>query len=159
MPVSSVTSRSAVRSARSPGPIRPFGSAQVPSGFPAGRIAAMTGRPRKCLTTTPPAENSRRTWPPYSLARERARLELPLGRCEARAAWNGAPARPAPGDEENRGPGAPERRQRPEPEDLEQAPSTDQHEVAPPVALVADLLDQDRSRSLQLTGQEHDDER
>src|ERR687887_332649 len=45
-PVSSVTSRRAVSSARSPGPMRPFGSAHVPSGLPAGRIAATTGRPR-----------------------------------------------------------------------------------------------------------------
>src|SRR5262245_42130408 len=64
-PVSSATSRRAVSWARSPGPISPFGRAQVPSGFPAGRIAASTGRPRSCRTTTTPAENSWRTGSPY----------------------------------------------------------------------------------------------
>jgi hypothetical protein len=39
----------------------PFGSAQVPSGLPAGRIAASHQRPRSLRTTTPPAENSRFT--------------------------------------------------------------------------------------------------
>src|SRR5919204_6165388 len=58
-PVSSSTSRNAVASARSPRPINPFGSAHVPSGFPAGRIAAATHRPCNRRTNTPPAENSR----------------------------------------------------------------------------------------------------
>ena len=60
-PVSSSTSRSAVCSALSPGAISPFGSAQTPSALPCGRIAASIGRPRCRRTSTPPAENSRRT--------------------------------------------------------------------------------------------------
>src|SRR5437762_264082 len=60
-PVSSATSRRAASSPRSPGPIRPLGSAQTPVGFPAGRIAASFHSPAKRRTRTPPAENSRRT--------------------------------------------------------------------------------------------------
>ncbi len=59
MPVSSRTSRIAVSAGVSPGSMFPFGRAQVPSGFPCGRIAATIGRPRTTRTTTPPAENSR----------------------------------------------------------------------------------------------------
>src|SRR5262249_54311972 len=56
-PVSSRSSRAAASAADSPGSMCPFGSARtVPS---LTRTAAMYGRPRMFLTTTPPAENSR----------------------------------------------------------------------------------------------------
>ena len=54
------TSRSAVCSPVSPSSIRPFGSAQT-SRLPAGRIAAISQWPSSRRTSTPPAENSRRT--------------------------------------------------------------------------------------------------
>src|SRR5262249_32181741 len=56
-PVSSRSSRAAAWGADSPGSMCPLGSAStVPS---LTRTAAMYGRPRMFLTTTPPAENSR----------------------------------------------------------------------------------------------------
>src|SRR5262249_7162231 len=49
----------AVASPDSPASIRPFGRAQRPGFFPAGRMAAITQRPPRRRTSTPPAENSR----------------------------------------------------------------------------------------------------
>src|SRR3954452_1425922 len=56
-PASSRTSRAAASAADSPGSMWPFGSASTLPSFT--RTAAMYGRPRMFLTTTPPAENSR----------------------------------------------------------------------------------------------------
>src|SRR3954451_18839388 len=56
-PVSSRTSRAAASAADSPGSMWPLGSASTVPFFT--RTAAMKGRPRMFLTTTPPAENSR----------------------------------------------------------------------------------------------------
>src|SRR5256885_2462398 len=56
-PASSRTSRAAASAADSPGSMWPFGSASTVPSFP--RTAAMKGRPRMFLTSTPPAENSR----------------------------------------------------------------------------------------------------
>src|SRR5436190_1479921 len=58
-PVSSSVSRTAVSAGVSPGSRFPFGSAQVPSGFPCGRIAATIVRPRIRRRSTAPEENSR----------------------------------------------------------------------------------------------------
>src|SRR5215471_18078601 len=58
-PVSSRTSRAAASAADSPGSMWPLGSASTVPPFT--RTAAMKGRPRMFLTTTPPAENSRST--------------------------------------------------------------------------------------------------
>src|SRR2546423_15340351 len=56
-PASSRTSRAAASAADSPGSMWPFGSASTVPSFT--RTAAMKGRPRMFLTSTPPAENSR----------------------------------------------------------------------------------------------------
>src|SRR6266498_277929 len=58
-PVSSRTSRSAASAADSPGSMWPFGRASTLPSFT--RTAATNGRPRMVRTTTPPAENSRRS--------------------------------------------------------------------------------------------------
>src|SRR4051812_48207676 len=70
------------------------------------------------------------------------------------------PTRAAGRSDEHRRPCAPPGGERPVPEELEEAPAGEHHQVAGPVAAEARLLDEDRAGGLQLTDQErHEEER
>src|SRR5262249_43348371 len=94
-----------------------------------------------------------------SLPRQRRRRELGFRLlaegCPARnRAPDWAPAR----QHQHRRPRAPERRHRPVPQDLEEAPDSERRQITAPVTAEADLLDQERAGSLELADQDRDHE-